>query len=172
MSCHLPLHRGGSASPGVGRTESSPLLLTEGGPEGAGCGGDPVRSSPTAPKDERPHIRHGLRPMTPSPQGEGFGRCFVSAPTAPHPAALRPPSPRGRHFSEGSGHFYDVRPYTPSEPRKRGPPPPTQGRQRLEGFGVWNSVGYCLTMQKSPPESFGRLRQGFSLTNCNNYSAA
>ena len=28
-------------------------------------------NSRTARKDDRPHIRHGLRPMTPSPQGEG-----------------------------------------------------------------------------------------------------
>ena len=26
----------------------------------------------TARKDETPHIRHGLRPMTPSPWGEGY----------------------------------------------------------------------------------------------------
>ena len=29
-------------------------------------------NSRTARKDDRPHIRHGLRPMTPSPQGEGL----------------------------------------------------------------------------------------------------
>ena len=69
-------------------------------------------------------IRHGLRPVTPSPPGEGFSlsrrasaSIFTSqisqvsgrgmppplhaksiVPTAPHPAALRPPSPGGRPF--------------------------------------------------------------------------
>ena len=137
---HLPLHAGRQRLAGSWSHGVKPSPAGEGGPKGAGCGGDPVRSSPTAPKDDRPHIRHGLRPMTPSPQGEGFGRCFVSAPTAPHPAALRPPSPRGRHFSEGSGHFYDVRPYTPSEPRKRGPPPPTR-REAYAPPGVFPEFG-------------------------------
>ena len=56
---------------GVGSYESSPLLLTEGGPGGAGCGGDPVRfvglpGTTIGPTSVSPD---GLPP---SPQGEGF----------------------------------------------------------------------------------------------------
>ena len=43
-------------------------------------------------------IRHGLRPVTPSPPGEGFGRCFVLIPTTPHPAGIAIPAtfPQGK----------------------------------------------------------------------------
>ena len=51
-------------------------------------------------------IRHGLWPVTPSPPGEGFRRCKPSAPTAPHPAALRPPSPGGKAISQKVEGFY------------------------------------------------------------------
>ena len=58
---------------GGGCLESSPLLLTEGGTAQAVSGVEGNRYDiRTARKDDTPHIRHGLRPMTPSPQGEGF----------------------------------------------------------------------------------------------------
>ena len=85
----LPLHRGGSASLGVGTSEPSPLLLTEGGPEGAGCGGDPVRfiglfGNAIGPTSVSPD---GLPP---SPQGEGFS--LKPLPPTPNSRTL-PPAP-------------------------------------------------------------------------------
>ena len=98
-------------------TEESPLLLTEGGPKGAGCGGDQVGSIGLPGNMLRPTSvsPDGLPPcssgMTATgshvhfyslrgaqPQGEGFGLCKPLAPTAPHPAGIMIPAtfPQGK----------------------------------------------------------------------------
>ena len=93
---HLPLHAGRQTQKyGAGFSESSPLLLERVAPEGPGVEGT-IYNSRTARKDVRPHIRHGLRPMTPSPQGEGFpqepllptpnDRTLPPAPSVPPPS--------------------------------------------------------------------------------------
>ena len=66
------------------------------------------------------HIEFGGRGMPPPLRTNSI------APTAPHPAPSGPPSPRGRRIPDRSAAFCKVQPYTPSEPRKRGPPPPTR----------------------------------------------
>ena len=79
---------------------------------------------------ERLVIQHHL--LAPSGRGPRDGASSI-APTAPHPAALRPPSPRGRHPSEGR-HTSTVSNRTP--PPSRLTPthlPLHAGRQRLAG---------------------------------------
>ncbi len=71
---HLPLHAGRLTQKyRASCSESSPLLLTEGGPEGAGCGGDPVRSFELPGKTIRP-TSVSPKGLPPSPQGEGFSQ--------------------------------------------------------------------------------------------------
>ena len=94
-------------------------------------------------------IRHGLWPVTPSPPGEGFRRCKPAAPTAPHPAALRPPSPRGRLFLRRARAFTSIfatqilrpggrgmpRPYRPTPGDFSSPPVPhIRKKPRYWGF--------------------------------------
>ena len=67
-------------------------------------------------------------------------RTNSTAPTAPHPAPSGPPSPRGRRIPDRSAAFCKVQPYTPSEPRKRGPPPPTR-REAYAPPGVFPEFG-------------------------------
>ena len=66
----LPLHRGGSASPGVGTSEPSPLLLERVAPKGPGVEGTRWDFW-TAQKTRHPT---SVSPcgLAPSPQGEGF----------------------------------------------------------------------------------------------------
>ena len=66
------------------------------------------------------------------------------APTAPHPAPSGPPSPRGRRIPDRSAAFCKVHPYTTSEPRKRGPPPPTRREANSE------VPGQLLRVKPSP----------------------
>ena len=44
------------------------------------------------------HIDFGFAARSTSLQGKALAGATLIAPTAPHPAALRPPSPRGRRF--------------------------------------------------------------------------
>ena len=48
------------------------------------------------------------------------------------------PSPGGRRIPDRSAAFYKVQPYTPSEPRKRGPPPPTRREAALRWEDIRN----------------------------------
>ena len=88
-----------------------------------------------------------------NPREKALAGAALIAPTAPHPAPSGPPSPRGRRIPDRSAAFYKVQPYTPSEPRKRGPPPPTQGRHRPTGLAYEiRAGGACRRPYKASPE--------------------
>ena len=145
-----PTRREANASPGVGTSESSPLLLTEGGPEGAGCGGEPVRFfgllgnliHPTSVSpDGLPPCSSGMTATGShvdfyslrgaQPQGEGFGRCCIDSPYRP-----------------SSGPFGDTSPYTP-------------GGKRIAGLAYEiRRIGACRRPCKAPTWIFRNKRPG------------
>ena len=93
-----------------------------------GCGGDHLRFIGLPGNMLRPtSVLAYAKP--PSPQGEGFGRCKPSAPTAPHPVPSGPPSPRGRRISEVRGRFLRVK------------APLCRGSHTPRRFCVWNPSG-------------------------------
>ena len=74
-------------------TEKSPLLLTEGGPEGAGCGGDPVRIIAPPGKTIHPTsvTPKGVTPCSSGMTATGSHGYFYS---------LRGAQPQGEGFSQ------------------------------------------------------------------------
>ena len=163
-----PLCRGRQTQKyGAGCSEKSPLLLTEGGTAQAVTGVEGTRCDfRTALKHERPHIRHGLRPMTPcssgmtatgshgyfyslrgaQPQGEGFSRkpsVFTSGGrTLPPAPSVPPPSSEG-----GKGLAETISPHRPSSGRFAATFPQGKADLRRSGAPAYKGKAFSPSRQ-------------------------
>ena len=145
----------------------SPLLLTEGGTAQAVTGVEGTRYDiRTARKYDRPHIRHGLRPMTPcssgmtatgshgyfyslrgaQPQGEGFS--LKPLPPTPNDRTLPQSALAGRQppLRGGQGTVRNCKPLPPLIRHGLRPVPPSpRGRRISEG------PAHLASSRRTPP---------------------